>query len=35
MNIGNTKVKFSQNFLTIISTLKEENKIVLTKKVLG
>ena len=31
LNVEKIKVKFSQIFLTLISTLKEENKIVLTK----
>ena len=35
LNIEKIKVKFSQIFLTLISTLKEENKIVLTKMAPG
>ena len=33
--IEKIKVKFSQIFLTLISTLKEENKIILTKMAPG
>ena len=35
LNIEKTKVKFSQIFFTLISTLKEENKIILTKMAPG
>ena len=35
LNIEKIKVKFSQIFLTLISTLKEENKIFLTKMAPG
>ena len=35
LNIEKIKVKFSQIFLTLIPTLKEENKIVLTKMAPG
>ena len=35
LNIEKIKVKFPQIYLTLISTLKEENKIVLTKMAPG
>ena len=35
LNIEKIKVKFSQIFFTLISTLKEENKIILTKMAPG